>query len=436
MRKSSTAVCWLLWHKENSVRHATLHTRIWFWSHFHQEFQIKHTDKHLHESCEDAQENLICGSIEAFAASTLYVFVKNMCSTVGYKFDAFYRTENLNLCSTVVGIFFCCHGMFFSWWTFFGRSHERGIRVCCARICECTPCTFLNHGVVSENKKTSHVRQHWKMHVVSGSAVSDHSVVDSHTNYIGLLQECERKSASPFRPPSPIPWNLRKDLFLHFLRFQQFLEKWTFYYNNKSEIGGGPLAKVRGGLILRLGESCLQVLLMPFESQWYLWKHRHSQQSCLLGWFYICKDRLWTRQTFEPSLFFMSTGEEGRSGWRQGWWVSGRKRKIMSWKSSSFAMWSVASTAQDLPWLQWVLEYLSWVQEFFMMSWVWVPTHLLELHCLRGSTTKKNPVVLKFLELSLSTMPPSLSWVWVPRFLVLKLNSWQTYVVLNSTHCN
>ena len=33
--------------------------------------------------------------------------------------------------------------------------------------------------------------------------------------------------------------------------------------------------------------------------------------------------------------------------------------------------------------------------------------------------------VLKFLELSLSTMPPTLSWVWVPRFLVLKLNSWQ-----------
>jgi hypothetical protein len=55
---------------------------------------------------------------------------------------------------------------------------------------------------------------------------------------------------------------------------------------------------------------------------------------------------------------------------------------------------------------------------------------------LRGNTTKKKSVVLKFLELSLSTMPPNLSWVWVPRFLVLKLNSRQTYVVLNSTHCN
>ena len=33
-------------------------------------------------------------------------------------------------------------------------------------------------------------------------------------------------------------------------------------------------------------------------------------------------------------------------------------------------------------------------------------------------------------------MTPTLSWVWVPRFLVLKFNSWQTYVVLNSTHCN
>jgi hypothetical protein len=37
-----------------------------------------------------------------------------------------------------------------------------------------------------------------------------------------------------------------------------------------------------------------------------------------------------------------------------------------------------------------------------------IHTHLLELHCLRGSTTKKKTVVLKFLELSLSTMPPSL----------------------------
>jgi hypothetical protein len=34
---------------------------------------------------------------------------------------------------------------------------------------------------------------------------------------------------------------------------------------------------------------------------------------------------------------------------------------------------------------------------------------LLDLHCFRGSTTKKKPVVLKFLELSLSTMPPTLS---------------------------
>ena len=29
-------------------------------------------------------------------------------------------------------------------------------------------------------------------------------------------------------------------------------------------------------------------------------------------------------------------------------------------------------TRQDLPRLQWVLKYLSWVQQFFMMSWVWV----------------------------------------------------------------
>jgi len=48
----------------------------------------------------------------------------------------------------------------------------------------------------------------------------------------------------------------------------------------------------------------------------------------------------------------------------------------------------------------------------------------------------KKPVVLELLELSLSTISPSLSWVWVPRFLVLKLNSWQAYVVLNSTYCN
>jgi hypothetical protein len=48
----------------------------------------------------------------------------------------------------------------------------------------------------------------------------------------------------------------------------------------------------------------------------------------------------------------------------------------------------------------------------------------------------KKPVVLKFLDLSLSTMPLSLSWLWIPRIVVLKLNSWQTYVVLNSAHCN
>ena len=33
-----------------------------------------------------------------------------------------------------------------------------------------------------------------------------------------------------------------------------------------------------------------------------------------------------------------------------------------------------SSRLEDLPWLQWVLEYSSWVQEFFMMSWVWVRT--------------------------------------------------------------
>ena len=35
----------------------------------------------------------------------------------------------------------------------------------------------------------------------------------------------------------------------------------------------------------------------------------------------------------------MSTSEQGlqgRSGWRKGWWFSGRKRRIMSWKNSSF----------------------------------------------------------------------------------------------------
>ncbi len=33
-----------------------------------------------------------------------------------------------------------------------------------------------------------------------------------------------------------------------------------------------------------------------------------------------------------------------------------------------------SSRLEDLSWLQWVLEYSSWVQEFFMMSWVWVRT--------------------------------------------------------------
>ncbi len=86
----------------------------------------------------------------------------------------------------------------------------------------------------------------------------------------------------------------------------------------------------------------------------------------------------------------------------------------------------------------WILheKHFVIIRSFGFCAVLSIHTHLLELHCLRGSTTKKKPDVLKFLELSLSTMPPTLSWVWVPRFLVLKLNSWQTYVVLNSTHCN
>ena len=52
--------------------------------------------------------------------------------------------------------------------------------------------------------------------------------------------------------------------------------------------------------------------------------------------------------------------------------------------------------------------------------------HTLRQTDTRSSRPPKKQVVLKCLKLSLSTMTPSLSWVWVPRFLVLKLNSWQT----------
>ncbi len=54
------------------------------------------------------------------------------------------------------------------------------------------------------------------------------------------------------------------------------------------------------------------------------------------------------------------------------------------------------------------------------------------------SSVKKKRTVPTFLELSLSTMTPSLSklsWIWVQSTLVLNLNSWQTSVVLISSHC-
>jgi hypothetical protein len=76
------------------------------------------------------------------------VFVKNMCSTVGYKFDAFYRTENLNMCSPVVGNFFCCHGMFFFGGHFLEDRTSAASGFAVPEFVN-VPCTCLNHGLNS-----------------------------------------------------------------------------------------------------------------------------------------------------------------------------------------------------------------------------------------------------------------------------------------------
>jgi hypothetical protein len=49
----------------------------------------------------------------------------------------------------------------------------------------------------------------------------------------------------------------------------------------------------------------------------------------------------------------------------------------------------VCGSFQDLPWLQWVLKYLSWVQGTFMMSWVWVQRFVvLKLNSRTGTYRK------------------------------------------------
>ncbi len=114
----------------------------------------------------------------------------------------------------------------------------------------------------------------------------------------------------------------------------------------------------------------------------------------------------------------------GRNNWRVG--------------GCCLLLWQGEASVPVLQERIWILheKYFVIIRSSGFCNALSIHTHLLELHCLRGSTTKKKSVVLKFLELSLSTMSPRFSWVWVQRFLVLKLNSWQTYVVLNSTHCN
>jgi hypothetical protein len=100
------------------------------------------------------------------------------------------------------------------------------------------------------------------------------------------------------------------------------------------------------------------------------------------------------------------------------------------------------SAEEETPW-KWLTIVRSSFLESFHTHYRQQTREVLLPHTLRqtGTRTRKfshppKKVVLKFLELSLSTMPPSLSLVWVPRIVVLKHNSWQTYVVLNSTHCN